>query len=81
MEPCLYPRSEALLPYYLAILTHAAGNPEPIAEIRCDCLQPLPLLHDREALVWFKARSNRMQRRDVQCDRSFRATVTGEGDP
>ena len=45
VEPCLYPRSEALLPYYLAILIHAAGNPEPIAEIRCDCLQPLPLLH------------------------------------
>lgn len=63
VEPCLYPRSEALLPYYLAILIHAAGNPEPIAELECNCLQPLPLLDDRKALVWFKARANCMQRR------------------
>lgn len=71
VEPCLYPRLEALLPYYLAILIHAAGNPEPIAEIECDCLQPVPLLHDREALVWFKSRSNRMQRRTFSATDRF----------
>ena len=63
VEPCLYPRLDALLPYYLAILIHTAGNPEPIARIECDCLQPLPLLHDRQALLWFKPRANATQRR------------------
>ena len=63
VEPCLYPRLEVLLPYYLTILIHTAGNPEPIAEVTSDCLQPVPLLQDREAFVWFKARANRIQRR------------------
>ncbi len=27
VEPYLYPRSESLLPYYLALLIHSAGNP------------------------------------------------------
>ena len=63
VEPCLYPRAESLLPYYLAILIHTAGNPDPIAELGRDCLQPLPLMDDRQALVWFKARANSMQRR------------------
>ena len=63
VEPCLYPRAESLLPYYLAILIHTAGNPDPIAELERDCLQSLPLLDDRQALVWFKARANSFQRR------------------
>ncbi len=63
VEPYLYPRAESLLPYYLAILIHAAGNPDPIAELERDCLQPLPLLDDRQTLVWFKARANSIQRR------------------
>ncbi|MFV2949466.1 hypothetical protein [Pseudomonas japonica] len=63
VEPCLYPRGDLLLPYYLAIMIHAAGNPDPIVELRRDCLQPLPLLDDRQALVWFKARANSIQRR------------------
>ena len=71
VEPCLYPRLEALLPYYLTILIHAAGNPEPITEIKSDCLQPLPLLQDREALVWFKSRSCRMQRRTFSVTNRF----------
>lgn len=63
VEPCLYPRTESLLPYYVAILIHTAGNPDPIAELDRDCLQSLPLLDNREALVWFKARANATQRR------------------
>lgn len=63
VEPCLYPRAESLLPYYLAILIHAAGNPDPIAELERDCLQQLPLLDDRQTLVWFKSRANAVQRR------------------
>ena len=51
------------MPYYLTILIHTAGNPEPIAEVRFDCLQSVPLLDDREAFIWFKGRANRMQRR------------------
>ena len=63
VEPCLYPRAVSLLPYYLAILIHTAGNPDPITELERDCLQSLPLLDDRQTLVWFKARANRIQRR------------------
>ena len=66
IEPCLYPRAVSLLPYYLAILIHAAGNPEPIAELGRDCLQDVPLLEDRQALVWFKARAGRLQRRSFE---------------
>ncbi|WP_180727388.1 hypothetical protein [Paraburkholderia largidicola] len=62
VEPYLYPRAESLLPYYLAIMVHAAGNPEPIAELGRNCLQSLPLLEDRQALVWFKPRANSTQR-------------------
>jgi hypothetical protein len=63
VEPCLYPRSDSIFPYYLAILIHAAGNPHAIAELTVDCLQPIPLLEDRELLVWAKGRSGRLQRR------------------
>ena len=63
VEPCLYPRSESIFPYYLAILIHAAGNPHAIAELTVDCLQPIPLLEDHELLVWSKGRSGRLQRR------------------
>lgn len=68
IEPCLYPRPESIYPYYLAILIQAAGNPMAIARLGIDCLQPLPLLDDRELLVWAKGRSDRLQRR------SFRST-------
>lgn len=62
VEPYLYPRAESLLSYYLAIMVHAAGNPDPIAELGRNCLQSLPLLDDRQALVWFKPRANSTQR-------------------
>lgn len=68
----LYPLGEALLPYYLAILIHTAGNPGPIAELSCDCLQPIPLLDDRELLVWNKARAS------VRQQRAFRSTPSFE---
>jgi site-specific recombinase XerD len=60
---CLYPRAESLLPYYLAILIHTAGNPHAIAELTCECLQSIPLLDDRELLVWRKGRAGVLQRR------------------
>ncbi len=63
VEPCLYPRSDSIFPYYLAILIHAAGNPHAIAELTVDCLQSIPLLEDHELLVWSKGRSGRLQRR------------------
>lgn len=63
VEPFLYPRAESLLPYYLAILIHTAGNPDAIADLRRDCLQSLPLLDDRQALLWFKPRAGSFQRR------------------
>jgi hypothetical protein len=72
VEPYLYPRAESLLPYYLAILIHTAGNPQPIAELSCDCLQPIPLLDDRLMLVWTKRRAGATQRR------SFRTTAAFE---
>ncbi len=72
VEPYLYPNSDALLPYYLAILIHTAGNPEAIANLAEDCLQPIPLLEDREMLVWSKPRAKGSQRR------AFRSSATYE---
>jgi hypothetical protein len=63
IEPCLYPRVESIFPYYLAIMIHAAGNPQAIAQLDIDCLQPIPLLEDRELLVWSKGRASKLQRR------------------
>lgn len=71
IEPCLYPRAVSLLPYYLAILIHSAGNPEPIAELGRDCLQDMPLLERRQMLVWFKARAGCLQRRSFERDTPF----------
>lgn len=71
IEPCLYPRAESLFPYYLAILIHTAANPEPITELAVDCLQPIPLLDDRELLVWSKARAGALQRRSFRNTDSF----------
>jgi hypothetical protein len=71
VEPYLYPRSESLLPYYLAILIHSAGNPEPIAGLSVDCLQPIPLLDDRQMLVWTKRRAGTTQRRSFRTTDSF----------
>jgi hypothetical protein len=68
---CLYPRAESLLPYYLAILIHTAGNPQAIAELTCECLQSIPLLDDRELLVWRKGRAGALQRRAFSRTHSF----------
>ena len=46
-------------------------NPEAIADLTRDCLQPLPLLDDRELLVWFKARASRIQRRTFDSTQAF----------
>jgi hypothetical protein len=72
IAPLLYPDSRTLLPYYLLLMIHAAGNPEPIAHLTCDCLQPLPLLSDRELLTWSKGRAGQVQRR------SFRSAEPNE---
>ena len=71
VEPYLYPRPESLLPYYLALLIHTAGNPQPIAELSCECLRPIPLLDDREMLVWEKRRAAVTQRRTFRTDDPF----------
>jgi hypothetical protein len=71
VEPYLYPRAESLLSYYLAILIHTAGNPGAIAELSCDCLQPIPLLDDRQMLVWNKRRAGVVQRRSFRSDAAF----------
>lgn len=71
IEPCLYPRAESLVPYYLAILIHTAGNPDAISKLSCDCLQPVPLIEDRELLVWKKSRARVLQRRSFRSSDPF----------
>jgi site-specific recombinase XerC len=71
VEPCLYPRAESLFPYYLLILIHAAGNPEAIVALDVDCLQSIPLLDDRELLIWTKHRADTLQRRSFRSLDSF----------
>jgi hypothetical protein len=63
IAPLLYPDASSILPYYLAILIHTAGNPDPIAALTTDCLQPIPLLDDRQMIVWAKPRAGTLQRR------------------
>ncbi len=71
IEPYLYPNAHGLFPYYLAIVLHTAGNSQAIAEMSLDCLQPIPLLDDREILVWDKPRSNCVQRRSFRTSDPF----------
>ncbi len=71
VERYLYPNAESLVPYYLAIVIHTAGNPDAIISLRRDCLQPVPLLDDRQALVWAKPRAGRMQRRTFKSSDPF----------
>jgi hypothetical protein len=71
LERCLYPTLDTLLPYYLAILIHTAGNPQAIAHLSCDCLQPVPLMKDRELIVWEKPRAGRLQRRSFRSSAAF----------
>lgn len=71
VETCLYPRIDTILPYYLAILIHTAGNPRAIAGLDCDCLQAVPMLEDRELLVWSKPRAATLQRRSFRSEAPF----------
>ena len=71
IEPYLYPNAYGLFPYYLAIVLHTAGNSQAIADMRMDCLQPIPLLDDRELLIWEKPRSNSVQRRSFRISDPF----------
>jgi len=66
IEPYLYPNGYGLFPYYLAIVLHTAGNTQAIANLSVDCLQPIPLMEDREMLVWEKPRASRVQRRSFR---------------
>jgi hypothetical protein len=68
IEACLYPSVHTILPYYLAILIHTAGNSWAIADLSCQCLQAVPLLEDQEFLVWKKPRATRIQRRAFRRD-------------
>jgi hypothetical protein len=63
IESLLYPSLDTILPYYLAILIHTAGNARAIAKLERQCLQPIPLLEDRELLIWAKPRAATLQRR------------------
>lgn len=71
VELHLYPGPQSLLPYYLALLIHTAGNPQPIAELSCECLRPIPLLDDRQMLIWEKRRAATTQRRTFRTDDPF----------
>jgi hypothetical protein len=66
IESCLYPSVDTILPYYLAILIHTAGNAWAIAGLERQCLQPVPLLEDREFLTWTKPRAAAIQRRSFR---------------
>ncbi len=66
IEPYLYPNGYGLFPYYLAIVLHTAGNTQAIANMSIDCLRPIPLMEDREMLVWEKPRASRVQRRSFR---------------
>jgi len=71
IEPYLYPNGYGLFPYYLLIVLHTAGNSQAIAEMSMDCLQPIPLIEDRELLIWEKPRAGSVQRRSFKSSDPF----------
>ncbi len=71
IEPYLYLNAYGLFPYYLAMVLHTAGNSQAVADMSMDCLQPIPLLDDRELLVWDKPRSSWVQRRSFRISDPF----------
>ena len=71
IEPYLYPNAHGLFPYYLAIVLHTAGNSQAVAEMALDCLRPIPLLDDREVLLWDKPRAGTVQRRSFRTSAPF----------
>ena len=81
VEPCLYPRLEALVPYYLAILIHAAGNPgtDRMHEVRLPAVFALVARSPGSALV--QGAGQQHATTDFQRNRRFPAAVACEGDP
>jgi hypothetical protein len=57
----LWLTTEALFPFYLAILAQTSGNPYAILAMRRDCLRNHPLREDLERVVWVKLRSHSEQ--------------------
>lgn len=58
--------SHTMAPFYVALAIQLAANPQPLREIRRDCLVPHPLDDNRVMVEWLKRRTGRnakMQRR------------------
>jgi hypothetical protein len=69
----LWLSSEAMFPFYLAVLVQTSGNPDAIKELTRSCIVPHPLRSDLERLVWFKQRSSSEQRADFPAGRAWSA--------
>jgi hypothetical protein len=60
----LYPDSEDIFPFYLAILCQCSGNPMSMRLLTLDCIKDHPLLDERKRIVWTKSRSGHEQKAD-----------------
>jgi hypothetical protein len=66
----LYPSSEDIFPFYLAILCQCSGNPMSMRLLTTDNIQDHPLRSDRQRIVWSKTRSGYEQKADFNSQRS-----------
>jgi hypothetical protein len=67
--------TDTLVPFFLAIAIQTAANPEPLRELRRDCLVPQPLDEHRVIVDWNKAstRLQKAQRRSFDRRRRYAA--------
>ncbi len=69
--------TDTLVPFFLAIAIQTAANPEPLRELRRDCLVPHPLDEHRVIVDWNKAKTSarlqKAQRRSFDRRRRYAA--------
>ncbi|WP_020167413.1 MULTISPECIES: hypothetical protein [Methylotenera] len=69
LSKLLYPDSEDIFPFYLAILCQCSGNPMSMRILTLDCVKDHPLIDERKRIVWSKERSGREQKADFNIKR------------
>ncbi|MDR7332717.1 hypothetical protein [Roseateles asaccharophilus] len=69
----LWLTTEAIFPFYVAILAQTSGNPYAILAMQRGCLRDHPLREDLERVVWLKLRSHSEQHAEFPKGRTWSA--------
>jgi len=67
----LHTTPDSIIPYVIAIGAQSFANPEPLRNMRRDCMSEDVLLERRVHVSWYKGRAGRVQRRSFLRDRSM----------